>query len=185
MKQIISKNNNYNKIQMFGLPNNKIIFFIFIILRTSLCDFCGSYLPNGIGSCTIYNTPDQHCCLLTTFTNDLTSTLCYPIPFSQYLALKGQITLNGYSYTIDCGEGLGAICGNVPNPLSYKDCSQFSTVANSCCYYEYLSDTGCVWLGQPYLGELSTNGIKLICSTERLYLNILYLSVVIFLMLVL
>ena len=94
--------------------------------------------------------------------------------------------INEYTFTLDCGSQRGALCGDVVTPLSYKDCSIYSTKKNSCCFYRYkykvgevwTEDTNCVWLGTPDVGEMSFNKLEIICSQNYIYLNILFLFII-------
>ena len=48
-----------------------------------------------------------------------------------------KVKINGYTYSVDCGESRGTLCGDVVNPVNYKDCSIYSKLDNSCCFYKY------------------------------------------------
>jgi hypothetical protein len=163
--------------------NILILFIIYamklIFIHSQRGNYCGAFPPKDTTSCTNYNTDDTLCCRLYEYTNQLFLSMCYPIQKVDYLALNGEITLNGYHYFLDCGISQGTTCGTIFAPQSYKDCSQFSTSDNSCCYYKYKDDTSCVWLGKPDVGEIHSNGISLICDSTFL---ITYMARIIFML---
>jgi hypothetical protein len=125
---------------------------------------CGSYLPKDLSSCTPYSTNSTHCCFLQSYSGDAIINTCYPIEKQEYYSLKGSMRLNGIDYTIDCGVSLGTTCGTIYNPKSHVDCGNSSTGSNSCCFYKYKGETGCVWLDTRSIGYVKYNGLELTCS---------------------
>ena len=79
--------------------------------------------------------------------------MSYPFDYTDYLNSPNTISLNGLSYNINCGVSLGAQRGTVDNPVSYLDCSQFSILSNTCCYYTFQNQGNCEWLDTPGKGE--------------------------------
>ncbi len=107
--------------------------------------------------------------------------------------MSRSVKINGYYFQLDCGQGRGTLCGEVVNPVSYKDCSIYSTKTNSCCFYkyryknhgddDYIEDTNCVWLGTSDIGQMSYNKLTVICNFRYLYIKaiLLFLSLILFL----
>ena len=96
--------------------------------------------------------------------------------------MSRQVKINGYLYSVDCGESRGTLCGDVVNPVSYKDCSIYSKSDNSCCFYryfykpdenstEYEEETNCVWLGTSDIGEMSYKRLQIICGSKIIIFN--------------
>ena len=128
--------------------------------------------------------------------------MCYPFSRDIYYKMSRTVKINGYSFSVDCGNSRGTLCGDIVNPVSYKDCSIYSTSSNSCCFYKYTykkpktdkekntteeeweTETNCVWLGTGDIGEMSYNKLTIICSNNYMkfiqfyiFLNQQYISV--------
>ena len=111
--------------------------------------------------------------------------MCYPFKREYYYRMSRQVIINGYTYSVDCGDSRGTLCGDVVNPVNYKDCSIYSKSDNSCCFYkytykeenetEYKTDTNCVWLGTGDIGEMSYNKLTIICTSGYLKYSIISL----------
>jgi hypothetical protein len=161
---------------------------LFLLINFSYAEdpisLCGTFIAKDMSSCTEYSTKSQYCCYLTTFSNSLYSKMCYPILIEEYLTLNSEINLGGYKYSVDCGNFIGSTCGTINTPISYKDCSQASLKDNSCCYVKYNNTTSCVRLGTGNIGEVTYNGLKIICGAERFksvfYLLVMFLSIILF-----
>ncbi len=154
------------------------VFFYLVNLISCSIDICGTYISEGTGTCTQYSTNETYCCYLRTYSNNFWSSMCYPINATDYLQLNGILRLGKYKYFVDCGESTGTTCGTLSNPVSYKDCSQFSRNTNTCCFVKYKNDTSCVWLGSGYNGDITYNGIELVCNS--VFIGVLKYLLVIF-----
>ena len=161
------------------------ILLIIYLLKESNLSYCGSYIPNNGGSCWQYTNATSICCFLRGNFEGNYHTMCYPFSRDIYYKMSRSVKINGYSYQLDCGKSRGILCGDVVDPVSYKDCSIFSTSSNSCCFYRYqykdpgsdnfIEDTNCVWLGTPDVGEMSFNKLTIICYGNHVYIKaILY-----------
>lgn len=157
---------------------NRVGVIFLLVLSNTYCQqsYCGSFVPMDLASCTAYSTNSQYCCLLRTYTNQYYDSMCYPIDPTQYMSLNGNIQLGGYSYQVDCGNSIGTDCGQVPEPISYKDCSIYSLNSNSCCYISYKNVTSCVWLGSPNTGKVEYKGLTIICDGSILNLGTHYFT---------
>jgi len=157
---------------------NFIFYTIFLILPNihNSKSFCGSYLPQDKNSCHNYSSDKVYCCYLSTYTNGLHSSLCYPIKVEEYRNLNDKINLNEFDYEIDCGIKLGTTCGDVSSPISYLDCSQFSSNSNTCCFYEFKDKRKCVWLDSSRKGVIEYNGLKILCSGSNINYKIFSLE---------
>jgi hypothetical protein len=157
---------------------NFTFFTIFLVLPNiyNSRSYCGSYLPLDRSSCHNYSSDKVYCCHLSTYTNDLHSSLCYPIKIDEYINLNNKINLNGFDYELDCGIQLGTTCGDVSTPISYLDCSQFSSNSNTCCFYDYRDKRKCVWLDSSKKGVIEYNGLKIICSGSKIKYKIFSLE---------
>ena len=97
--------------------------------------------------------------------------------------MSRTVKINGYSFSVDCGSSRGTLCGDIVNPVSYKDCSIYSKSDNSCCFYKYMyknpddddwqTETNCVWLGTGDIGEMSYNKLTIICNSEYMRMNLI------------
>jgi hypothetical protein len=168
---------------------NKTVILLFLLIRKTLSsssfDYCASFLAEGVGACTQYSTNTTLCCYLRTYSNKYWSSICHSINATDYLALNGKIKLGDYEYFIDCGDTIGTTCGTIMKPMSYKDCSQFSRNTNSCCFVKYKEDTSCVWLGTGHTGEISYNGLELVCHSSKIKIgNMFKMFAFLFLMLI-
>ena len=119
--------------------------------------------------------------------------MCYPFSRDIYYKMSRTVKINGYSFSVDCGTSRGTLCGDIVNPVSYKDCSIYSNSGNSCCFYKYMyknpdeddwqTETNCVWLGTGDIGEMSYNKLTIICSNKFIKYSII--SFVLFFIIVL
>ena len=169
------------------------IFFLSLLQHTKN-SYCGSYIPYSGRSCFEYTNSTSICCFLRGNFEGNYHTMCYPFSRDIYYKMTRQVKINGYLFTVDCGRSRGTLCGDVVNPVSYKDCSIYSTSDNSCCFYKYIyknpdeddwnTETNCVWLGSPDIGEMSYNKLTLICSGNTLNVK-KFFFVLIFIVLVL
>ncbi len=99
--------------------------------------------------------------------------------------MSRTVKINGYSFSVDCGTSRGTLCGDIVNPVSYKDCSIYSKKGNSCCFYKYMyknsededyqTETNCVWLGTGDIGEMSYNKLTIICSNYYIKFSLFYI----------
>ena len=154
---------------------NFIYFFIlnFGLFFSQTTGYCGSFTPKDENSCFEYTTNDTLCCSLMSYQNNYYNVfMCYPFSYIDYINSPNTIKFNGYPYSINCGVSLGTMCGTVNSPVSYLDCSQFSTLSNTCCYYSYKGRSNCVWLDTPSKGELEYNGLILTCSSNYIKIKI-------------
>lgn len=154
---------------------NKIIITVLLsLISYSLSSYCGSYIPYSGSSCFQYTNTSSICCFLRGNFEGNYHTMCYPFSRDIYYKMSRSVKINSYTYSIDCGESRGTLCGDIVDPKSYKDCSIYSKKHNSCCFYEYKyknpgeeeysTETNCVWLGTGDVGEMSYNKLKLICE---------------------
>ncbi len=106
--------------------------------------------------------------------------MCYPFDRQLYYKMGRHVKINGYRFTLECGDQRGALCGEVIDPINYKDCAIYSTTDNSCCFYsyqyknpdddEYQQETNCVWLGTPDIGKMNYN--KLTVNYKKNYIKV-------------
>ncbi len=99
------------------------------------------------------------------------------------------VKINGYRFSIDCGDSRGTLCGDVVDPKSYKDCAIFSKRSNSCCFYRYKyknpddeewqEERNCVWLGTGDIGEMSYKKLSIICRGNYLRFKLVILLIII------
>ena len=143
--------------------------------------YCGSYIPYDGSSCFQYTNSSSICCYLRGNFEGNYHSMCYPFSRDLYYKMSRSVKINDYTFTLNCGSQRGALCGDVVNPVSYKDCSIYSTKKNSCCFYKYkylvneewTEDTNCVWLGTSDVGEMSYNKLTVICGQRYGYLNLM------------
>lgn len=165
-----------------------------IIIISSLCllsyiksSYCGSYIPMDETSCDLYTNATSICCYLISFNQDDTfNSRCYPFYRANYYFMQRTVLINEYTYKLNCGSKRGASCGQIVDPVGYKDCGLYSTTDNSCCFYSYKETTNCVWLGTSDIGtysHLDTKGDKLlvICSSKWHLLSLMRLFAILIL----
>ena len=167
----------------------KYIIFSFLI-SMSISSYCGSYIPYDGSSCFQYTNSSSICCFLRGNFEGNYHTMCYPFSRDIYYKMSRTVKINGYSFSVDCGNSRGTLCGDIVNPVSYKDCSIYSKSDNSCCFYRYMyknpddtewqTETNCVWLGTGDIGEMSYNKLTIICSSKYLKMNIILIILMIF-----
>ena len=159
------------------MKNKCFIFIIFICLLKCITNsYCGSYIPYDGSSCFQYTNESSICCFLRGNFEGNYHTMCYPFSRDIYYKMSRTVRINGYSFSVDCGSSRGTLCGDIVNPVSYKDCSIYSKSGNSCCFYKYMyknpddpewqTETNCVWLGTGDIGEMSYNKLTIICSSN-------------------
>ena len=169
------------------MKNKTILFILFISLFESIINsYCGSYIPYDGDSCFQYTNSSSICCFLRGNFEGNYHTMCYPFSRDIYYKMSRTVKINGYSFSVDCGSSRGTLCGDIVNPVSYKDCSIYSTSSNSCCFYKYTyknpktsedeedeweTETNCVWLGTGDIGEMSYNKLTIICSSNLIKFN--------------
>ncbi len=152
----------------------------FMLIEGIFSSYCGSYIPKNAGTCTQYTNSSHICCFLRGSFQGYYHSMCFPFTREIYYKMGRSVKVNGYTYRLDCGEQRGALCGEVINPIMYKDCSVYSTSSNSCCFYEYRfkteyedheewdSDTNCLWLGTSAIGVMEYRNLRVICSSQNL-----------------
>ena len=169
------------------MKNKTILFILFISLFESIINsYCGSYIPYDGDSCFQYTNSSSICCFLRGNFEGNYHTMCYPFSRDIYYKMSRTVKINGYSFSVDCGSSRGTLCGDIVNPVNYKDCSIYSTKSNSCCFYKYTyknpktsedeedeweTETNCVWLGTGDIGEMSYNKLTIICSSNFIKFN--------------
>ena len=173
-----------------------MVFFAFIIniiflFYQSNSSYCGSYIPYDGSSCWQYTNATSICCFLRGNFEGNYHTMCYPFSRDLYYKMSRKVKINGYTYELNCGTSRGLLCGDVVDPISYKDCSIYSTKDNSCCFYKYVyrdhgkdtytEDTNCVWLGTSDIGQMSFNKLTIICNNKYLYVNAILILLLLFL----
>ena len=163
-----------------------LVVLIFIaLLKLVSNSYCGSYIPYDGSSCFQYTNASSICCFLRGNFEGNYHTMCYPFSRDIYYKMSRTVKINGYSFSVDCGSSRGTLCGDIVNPVSYKDCSIYSKSDNSCCFYKYSyknddnesfqTETNCVWLGTGDIGEMTYNKLTLICSSKFMNYNIILL----------
>ena len=176
------------------MKNGILIFIIYSSLFPFILNsYCGSYIPYDGSSCFQYTNSSSICCFLRGNFEGNYHTMCYPFSRDIYYKMSRTVKINGYSFSVDCGTSRGTLCGDIVNPVSYKDCSIYSKSDNSCCFYKYMyknpdeeewsTETNCVWLGTGDIGEMSYNKLTLICFSNFLKLRIL--SILLFFIIIL
>ena len=169
------------------MKNKTILLILFISLFESIINsYRGSYIPYDGDSCFQYTNSSSICCFLRGNFEGNYHTMCYPFSRDIYYKMSRTVKINGYSFSVDCGSSRGTLCGDIVNPVSYKDCSIYSTSSNSCCFYKYTyknpktsedeedeweTETNCVWLGTGDIGEMSYNKLTIICSSNFIKFN--------------
>ena len=161
------------------MENNNILLMILIfsIIKYISSSYCGSYIPYDGSSCFQYTNESSICCFLRGNFEGNYHTMCYPFSRDIYYKMSRKVKINGYTYSVDCGDSRGTLCGDVVNPVSYKDCSIYSKSGNSCCFYKYYykadendtkyeEETNCVWLGTGDIGEMSYKRLQIICDEK-------------------
>lgn len=154
-----------------------LIVIIFSLFTYSLSSYCGSYIPKDESTCDKFTNSTSICCYLQGSFSGAPHSMCYPFDRDYYYSLQRSIELNGYRYKLNCGSKRGALCGQVVNPITYKDCSIYSKKSNSCCFYQYKSTTNCVWLGTSSIGEMKYKDLTVICQSIIMKFNIFILLV--------
>ena len=156
------------------------IILIISIIKYISSSYCGSYIPYDGSSCFQYTNESSICCFLRGNFEGNYHTMCYPFSRDIYYKMSRKVKINGYTYSVDCGESRGTLCGDVVNPVNYKDCSIYSKKDNSCCFYRYYyrstedndsdyeEETNCVWLGTGDIGEMSYKRLQIICGEKKL-----------------
>ena len=169
-----------------------LLILIFSIIKYISSSYCGSYIPYDGSSCFQYTNESSICCFLRGNFEGNYHTMCYPFDRDIYYKMSRQVKINGYLYSVDCGESRGTLCGDVVNPVNYKDCSIYSKKDNSCCFYRYFykssendtefqEETNCVWLGTGDIGEMSYKRLQIICEENFIFFNKYFIMIMIFL----
>ena len=164
------------------INNILIIIIIICVFQYISSSYCGSYIPYDGSSCFQYTNESSICCFLRGNFEGNYHTMCYPFNREIYYKMSRKVKINGYTYSVDCGESRGTLCGDVVNPVNYKDCSIYSKSDNSCCFYKYYYktdneskdwevETNCVWLGTGDIGEMSYKRLQIICGDYIMKFN--------------
>ena len=169
-----------------------VLTIVIILLKCILNSYCGSYIPYDGNSCFQYTNASSICCFLRGNFEGNYHTMCYPFSRDIYYKMSRTVKINGYKFSVDYCTNRGTLCGEIVDPVSYKDCSIYSKSDNSCCYYKYRyknsdeddwkTETNCVWLGTPDIGEMSYNKLTIICSSS--FINFKIISFVLFFILI-
>ena len=134
------------------------------MISYAISSYRGSYIPKDESTCDKFTNSTSICCYLQGNFDGAPHSLCYPFERDFYYSLSRTVSLNSFRYKLNCGQKRGALCGQVVNPVTYKDCSIFSKSKNSCCFYTYKNTTNCVWLGTSSIGEMKYKDLTIICK---------------------
>ncbi len=164
---------------------------ILFLIKSINSSYCGSYIPYGPSSCYEYTNSSSICCYLRGNFEGSYHSMCYPFQRDIYYKMARTVKINGYKFNLDCGHSRGTLCGKVVIPISYKDCSIYSTKSNSCCFYsytyknpdddDYQTETNCIWLGTSDVGEMSYNKLTVICKVANIKVNFMLMLIALFL----
>lgn len=142
---------------------------------------CGATVPYTNTDCLKLSDSNNYCC----FTyNGINSKQCVTVGIASFIPTANP--------TLDCGVGAGTLITHFANTKTYvnpaqtgnsqyaqaalgpacgpmypgkaEDCSPFSTMENSCCYYEIDGKTGCNSLGKRYVGTTTYGVVKVTCN---------------------
>lgn len=157
---------------------------------------CASTKPDQPSDCLVQSDSSNYCCYVT---NDLqTAKSCVYMAKSAYT--PSQYFLNGVGYNQDCGLSAQGrpvntgvtfynttlpskptslilpyqTCG-ISNPVVSTDCSNYSILGNSCCYFQKGLATGCYWLGQRFVGNATVADYAISCSANFMSLKFVLL----------
>jgi hypothetical protein len=161
---------------------------LFNLCNSQLVDSCSLLQPTTATDCHTLTNSNFFCCFSA---NDVQSSKsCVSLEQSKYKS--SSITFHqGVGQNLDCGIGiLGQntgdtfnhtlttavtnnntlqlnmdVCGT-RNPKEKKQCSDYSMLGNSCCFYTTNTGvgTGCYYLGQRYVGNATYSGYTIDCS---------------------
>jgi hypothetical protein len=169
-----------------------IIIIKSVITQSQSADQCGSIIPNVNNDCLIASDSNYYCCYRTD--DNQKSKSCTPILRSSYT--PSQYFIDGNGYNLDCGANANNNSGNTKftnknnlalpmytcgktNPIIVSDCSDFSMVGNSCCYFKNGLRTGCYWLGQSFSGSANLTTYDITCSSGLIGMNMMLIFLVI------
>ena len=158
-----------------------LLSFLLLFLHQVLSQsYCGSYLPKDESTCDKYTNTTFICCHLTGHVFGTVQSMCYPFSREDYYKMSRSISINNYDFKLKCGSTRGAFCGQIVNPITYKDCSIYSKKDNSCCYYKYQKQTNCVWLGKPDVGTMKYKDLLVICEGSYTKINLYTIVLILF-----
>ena len=163
------------------------LYFLSVVLLFTLSheeSYCGSYLPKDESTCNKYTNTSHICCHLTGKLYGTIQQMCYPFSREDYYKMSRTVGINGFDYKLKCGQTRGALCGEIVNPRTYKDCSMNSVSKNSCCYYSYKGTTNCVWLGKSDVGTMKYKDLLLICDGSYLRYHCVMMILISFMMII-
>lgn len=143
--------------------------------QTNNLVLCNSGKPFDSSECFSRATTNDYnnCCYLEDFKNQINK-ICLEIP---------QISIDGYPfynynnvlYRIQCSnlnkKNSLASCGVTTKASGKSDCSEYSSMTESCCYSN--DDSMCYLLGAKYSGQTLWAGKNLDCNGTVLSLNII------------
>lgn len=162
------------------------VFFAFFLnfIKSQDSYSCLSTQPELNSDCHAKSNSNSLCCYLVSQASS--GKRCAWIKNSEFK--NTTLVLNDITYSVDCGSGAGsnALTGfynfkpyeqpqtplNLPmvpcgviRPNTLRDCSDFSEMTNSCCFYSSSVGTGCYYIGRKYVGRNSFNNMTVECSS--------------------
>ena len=167
---------------------SKIVFIYFIIfvflffVPFVICDDCESTKPSNRYDCLKLSSSNKHCCFKSV--NDNCSSIDDLTKIEEGYdcgIVKGSV--GEYEFSIyhpipsdDIGIGFQT-CG-AKKPKKKKDCTDYSQLTNSCCYFEGKGKKGCYSIGKKYSGpneeiSASINNVAIKYECNGKFLNII------------
>ena len=138
-------------------------------------------MPKVKKDCYQFSTNTNLCCHMEDPTNSFFN-YCESINSGDYLTTINNKVINGVNITMDCGSVYSANamskCGNT-TVSSINDCVTYSTQENSCCYYNYLGNKGCIKYDFNIKDSVLIGNVILQCTSTYLkaLMNLLFIII--------
>ena len=171
----------------------KIILIIFIIIPIYYSNECDGKAESK-DKCfekIIDKKYTDFCCYFEEL-DDPTKGRCKTVPYASYYTGYNREYIDGKLYSVSCKSTdirkyALEQCGNIHKngEASLKNCKEYSTFVDSCCYFSGDYDEtidqgeqklvkGCYWLGSKYEGKITWAGAKLECNNNYLNYSLFY-----------
>ena len=169
------------------MSKNLIILLSFIYLFTFIKSQCASIQqPNSRYDCLQYSNSNKRCCFSPSGCHEVSLSSVYTSPydcgardpvFQEYDFSQYHPNPDPVSDQINF-----VACGKI-NPTKKSDCTKYSQITNSCCYFYSTGGRACFAIGKKYTGphkKMTVGDVNYECNSQFLKISFILFVFILF-----